>query len=388
MLRPFGVAVLKGAGSGGGGGTGPAGPAGPAGADGASAYEVAVQNSFVGTEAQWLASLVGPAGADGATGPAGADGATGPQGLPGAAGADGASAYEVAVAAGFVGTEAQWLESLVGPEGPKGDPGSGGGGAQGNLLLNPHLTINQREVSGSIVRAAGIYGHDMWKGGSSGCTYSVSGSGLSAVVTVSAGTLQQVVEGLRLTSGPVCLSWVGTAQARIGGGPWGDSGITATATAGTHLTVEFGPGTFSCPKLESGTEAASFSERDFAFERLLCMRYLQRVGEPSAAGMNFMAPCTLNGTANWLCYARFPVPMRAIPTFHIGAGGVVGDFRFFHPNGNYYSPYSFTLNPVTTPLFWMVTGVSSTPHNGSVGLGGFVCATNPANKFFLFSAEL
>ena len=36
-----------------------------AGVDGASAYEVAVNEGFVGTEAEWLASLVG---ADGAAG--------------------------------------------------------------------------------------------------------------------------------------------------------------------------------------------------------------------------------------------------------------------------------------------------------------------------------
>ncbi|MGW2130466.1 GDSL-type esterase/lipase family protein [Streptomyces coelicoflavus] len=36
----------------------------------------------------------------------------------------GDSAYEVAVEAGFVGTEAEWLASLVGAQGPKGDPGN------------------------------------------------------------------------------------------------------------------------------------------------------------------------------------------------------------------------------------------------------------------------
>ena len=51
--------------------------------DGKSAYEVAVDNGFVGTEAQWLASLhgaQGPAGASGPQGPAGADGQQGPAG--------------------------------------------------------------------------------------------------------------------------------------------------------------------------------------------------------------------------------------------------------------------------------------------------------------------
>lgn len=153
MLRPFSAAVLKGAGLGGGGGTGPAGPAGPAGADGASAYEVAVQNGFVGTEAQWLASLVGPAGADGSPGADGAKGDKGDPGLagadstvPGPAGADGASAYEVAVAAGFVGTQAQWLASLVGPPGPQGEPGSGGAGGGPTLQGDPAPYVTQTKT--------------------------------------------------------------------------------------------------------------------------------------------------------------------------------------------------------------------------------------------------
>lgn len=50
-----------------------AGVAGPSGAPGASAYEVAVANGFVGNEAAWLASLVGTAGTPGASGAPGAD---------------------------------------------------------------------------------------------------------------------------------------------------------------------------------------------------------------------------------------------------------------------------------------------------------------------------
>lgn len=43
---------------------------------GYSAYEIAVQEGFVGTEQEWLASLQGADGATGATGPAGATGTT------------------------------------------------------------------------------------------------------------------------------------------------------------------------------------------------------------------------------------------------------------------------------------------------------------------------
>lgn len=53
------------------------------GEDGLSAYEVAVRDGFVGTEAEWLASLVGPTGPQG---PIGETGPEGPQGLPGSQG--------------------------------------------------------------------------------------------------------------------------------------------------------------------------------------------------------------------------------------------------------------------------------------------------------------
>lgn len=54
-------------------------------------------------------------------GPAGEDGDPGTPGEPGSAGTPGASAYAIAVAAGFVGTEEEWLASLVGPPGSSGD---------------------------------------------------------------------------------------------------------------------------------------------------------------------------------------------------------------------------------------------------------------------------
>ncbi|MGW6741655.1 hypothetical protein ACWGDX_13165 [Streptomyces sp. NPDC055025] len=62
-----------------GGGPGP-GPAGE------SAYEVAVDEGFDGTVSEWLASLIGPAGATGPQGDPGPKGDTGPQGATGAAG--------------------------------------------------------------------------------------------------------------------------------------------------------------------------------------------------------------------------------------------------------------------------------------------------------------
>lgn len=74
----------------------------------------------------------GPQGEQGIQGEAGAQGPQGdqgPQGEQGQAGADGDSAYDVAITNGFVGTENEWLSSLIGADGeqgPQGEQGSQG----------------------------------------------------------------------------------------------------------------------------------------------------------------------------------------------------------------------------------------------------------------------
>ena len=108
------------------------GAAGRDGVNGASAYEIAVQHGYGGSETAWLESLHGADGAKGDTGAAGAKGEKGDKGDPGATGAagkDGAagkSAYQIAVASGFDGTEQAWLASLKGDKGDKGDTGATG----------------------------------------------------------------------------------------------------------------------------------------------------------------------------------------------------------------------------------------------------------------------
>lgn len=120
---------------------------------GYSAYDIAVLEGFAGTEAEWVESLKGAKGDVGATGPKGAKGDTGEKGAKGdkgdtgatgakgdkgdtgAKGSDGKSAYELAVEAGFQGTEEAWFASLKGTKGDtgaKGDKGdTGATGATG-----------------------------------------------------------------------------------------------------------------------------------------------------------------------------------------------------------------------------------------------------------------
>lgn len=109
-------------------------------ADGASAYEVAVAEGFVGTEAAWLASLVGPAGEDGAdgatgaTGPAGPAGPAGPQGIQGLTGPAGPAGP--AGKDGDVGaTGPAGPTGATGPAGPTGPPGADGAAGPANLHI-------------------------------------------------------------------------------------------------------------------------------------------------------------------------------------------------------------------------------------------------------------
>lgn len=93
---------------------------GEKGDPGASAYEIAVKNGFIGTEVEWLESLKGEPGETGPQGEAGETGASGTDGV------DGLSAYEIAVNNGFNGTEAEWLASIKGEKGEQGIQGEKG----------------------------------------------------------------------------------------------------------------------------------------------------------------------------------------------------------------------------------------------------------------------
>jgi len=145
-----------------------------------------------------------------------------------------------------------------------------------NRLINSQLLINQRGVSGTVSLAAGAYGHDRFKAGASGCTYTFATSNNVTTLTISAGSLQQVVEGLNLESDTYTLSWTGTAQGKIGAGSYGASGITGSITGGTNTTIEFNTGTLSLPQLEKGSNATSFDYRPFGTELALCQRYYQK----------------------------------------------------------------------------------------------------------------
>jgi hypothetical protein len=90
------------------------------GVDGASAYDTWLSLGNTGTEADFIASLTGPQGPAGANGVDGTNGLDGTNGTDGTNGLDGESAYDTWLSLGNTGTEADFIASLTGPPGADG----------------------------------------------------------------------------------------------------------------------------------------------------------------------------------------------------------------------------------------------------------------------------
>ena len=135
---------------------------GAQGIQGLSAYQVAVQHGFEGTEAEWLISLkgekgeTGPKGDKGDTGEKGATGERGPQGLQGERGLQGVQGEKGEQGIqGPVGPKGeQGIQGPVGPKGEQGEPGpQGPKGDTGSGLnikgeLDSESQLPQEGVSG------------------------------------------------------------------------------------------------------------------------------------------------------------------------------------------------------------------------------------------------
>jgi hypothetical protein len=196
-----------------------------------------------------------------------------------------------------------------------------------NRLINGNFKINQRNAaSGSTAYAAGAYVMDRWKAGAGGCTLSWAASGADVIVTITAGSLLQVVEDVNVEGGIYALANRGTAQARIAingaslAGAYAAASasaplLSASATGGQAVMVEFSTGTLDRVQLEPGTAATPFERRPNGQELALCQRYYEIVRLIVATSV---APTAPLATGYW------KVTKRAIPalswTFDSGTG--------------------------------------------------------------------
>ena len=223
-----------------------------------------------------------------------------------------------------------------------------------NRIIDGGFTINQRGYVSGTSLSSGSYGHDRWKGGASGGTYTFTqaSAGVNTTITITAGSIIQVIEGANLPEGGTyVLSWTGTAQGKIGAGSFGASGITGTITAGTNTNIEFNTGTCGNVQLEVGSTATSFDYRPYGTELALCQRYYQFFGGATNSMLfqGYRGSTSYSPTDN----LPFPVVMRASPTAtQVGTWGVDNTtslgFAYINANcvsvasigsstGNYYS---------------------------------------------------
>ena len=144
-----------------------------------------------------------------------------------------------------------------------------------NYADNSGFSVNQRSYVSGTALAAAAYGHDRWKAGAGGCTYTFPAPvGPSNTITITAGTLQQVVEGGSIVGGNYMLSWTGTAQGRVGAGSYAASPVAvAGIVAGANTTIEFNGGSLGQVKFESGTVATPWFANGARYELSNCQRF-------------------------------------------------------------------------------------------------------------------
>jgi hypothetical protein len=175
-----------------------------------------------------------------------------------------------------------------------------------NYADNSGFSVNQRGYASGVALAAAAYGFDRWKAGAGGATLTFTASAPSTVVTITAGTLQQVVDGVSIQGGNYMLSWTGTAQGRVGAGAYAASPVAVTGiTAGANTTIEFNTGTLSRVKFESGTVATPWATNAARYELANCQRFFQ-------TGQWLAGSYGIASGSVWAQYV-FPVVMRGTP---------------------------------------------------------------------------
>lgn len=257
-----------------------------------------------------------------------------------------------------------------------------------NRIINGGFGINQRGVSGTVTLAAGVYGHDRWKAGASGCTYTFATVANVTTLTITAGSLIQVIEGINLQSGTFTLSFTGTAQGKIGAGSFGASGITGAAVGGTNLNIEINTGTVSLVQFELGLTATAFDFRSIGTELALCQRYYFRFF-PNAVGKILTISGTSTNSTQCQAVGVFPVPMRIAPTA-LEQSGTAGNYSVLEVGLTLTvcSAVPAFIGDQTTTLTFGVLGTVS----GGLITSRFALlvanATTGANAFLGWSAEL
>ena len=252
-----------------------------------------------------------------------------------------------------------------------------------NKIINGDFKVNQKAFTSPQTLVTGVpstgagYGHDMWRGGSSGCTYSFTNAnlGLSSVATITAGSLITAVESVNIDATTYVLSWTSTAVARIGVNGASPSGNFAaspiyitTAVIGAQVSVEFamsgslggstivntGTGTLSLVQMEEGVYKTTFERKLYSQVLAECQRYL-----PLWSG-NYIG--TGQAATSSACYIilQNPVPVRTPVTSFTQSGGTGVTVTTPAMSSVLIGGLAFSSSAVTSAMFY-ITAVAGSP---------------------------
>lgn len=309
------------------------------GVDGLSAYELALAGGFVGTEAAWLASLVGMPGNDGNDG---IDGTDGTNGVDGDDGTNGASAYMVAVANGYVGTEPDWLLTLVGADGTNGTNGTNGtdgvdgtDGADGDSAYE--VAVNNGFVGSEAAWLASLVGADGTDGvdGTDGAT----GGGPTFIPI----------------AGAIFNGATATIQSQFGG--------TLTRTATGRFTF-----VFTVPRTDDAYHVVGLSGRDILADAgglsLVAISVIEKTATQFRFNTTYANGNVFNGEeSSFLVFPKEVSPPTPLPP--IGITSIAGNYTVLGTES--YTIFDDATAQIITLPTAAATGFQFSGHRGGVG---------------------
>lgn len=241
-----------------------------------------------------------------------------------------------------------------------------------NYLHNSNFAINQLNLTGTVTLAANSKdAHDRFRAGAGGCTYTFAYSLGKTTITITAGTLIQVVNGLDLASGTnmYCLSWGGTATGKIGTGIAGASGVIGSLAGGNNYEITFSTGTLWEVKLEKGSTPTAYEQPNLTEEWANCLLYFEYI---NGAQNTVVYSGVANGIINTFITVSFARKI-SVPTVSMST------------NWNVYSVYNAATigcayQAAQSCLFSTKLTIS---HAASFSAGAFILMMNSAVSSYL-----
>ncbi len=250
-----------------------------------------------------------------------------------------------------------------------------------NRIINGNFQINQRAYVSGTALTSGTYAHDRWKAGSGGCTYTFTQAANGQQITITAGSLEQVIEDANIEGGTYTLSWTGTASGSVNGGAAAASPITVTGlAASTAATVSFGTGTVGAVQFEPGPTATPFEYLPIDKVLASCQRYFYSINSYTSAYAAFGLG-NGQGTTAIDILVNLPVPMRAVPVL-TSAGSFADDA--IHASG-IGATWSLTNASQAQPSQVLMRGSCTSV---TAGANVMLIANNNTTTYINFSAEL